>query len=113
MRVTQQDREPLRRGQEVLLIMGSQARVVPDYTKAGTPDHAGTTAPPVAQGTGAAAPGAGSAQPQPGGAQPAAWPAPPPPPGPPPVVPPPPPPPEAAPDPASSGPGAAAPAAPP
>lgn len=32
MRVTQQDREPLRRGQQVLLIMGSQARVVPDYT---------------------------------------------------------------------------------
>ncbi len=32
MRVTQQDREPLRRGQQVLLIMGTQARVVPDYT---------------------------------------------------------------------------------
>ena len=32
MRVTQQDREPLRRGQQVLLITGTQARVVPDYT---------------------------------------------------------------------------------
>ena len=32
MRVTQQDREPLQRGQQVLLIMGNQARVVPDYT---------------------------------------------------------------------------------
>jgi outer membrane lipoprotein SlyB len=32
MRVTQQDREPLRRGQQVLLITGTQARIVPDYT---------------------------------------------------------------------------------
>jgi len=41
MRVTQQDREPLQRGQQVLLIMGSQARVVPDYT---LPGAAGPTA---------------------------------------------------------------------
>lgn len=43
MRVTQQDREPLRRGQQVLLIMGSQARVVPDYT---LPAEAPGAAPP-------------------------------------------------------------------
>ena len=72
MRVTQQDREPLRRGQQVLLIMGSQARVVPDYTlpqAAGSPPGAapglvpapGPVAPgPVAPGLDPGPPGDGS-----------------------------------------------------
>ncbi len=47
MRVTQQDRQPLQRGQQVLLIMGSQARVVPDYTLGaeGSAAPAATAAP--------------------------------------------------------------------
>ncbi len=41
--VTQRDASPLRLGQAVLLIAGSQARIVPDYTVPATPP-----APPVA-----------------------------------------------------------------
>jgi outer membrane lipoprotein SlyB len=69
MRVTQQDREPLRRGQQVLLIMGSQARVVPDYTVGAEGAAAGAHAH--------SAPGSGqppAAQPSQGPAEPAAAP---------------------------------------
>lgn len=59
MRVTQQDREPLRRGQQVLLIMGSQARVVPDYT---LPPVAGGPAPAAGAGPDT---GPGQAEPAP------------------------------------------------
>ena len=50
--VTQQDDKPLEIGQKVLLIAGSQARIVPDYTVAVDPappaDHTDGKAPPPA-----------------------------------------------------------------
>jgi outer membrane lipoprotein SlyB len=55
MRVTQQEREPLRRGQKVLLITGAQARVVADYT---LPPEEGGTGSAAASGA-AQAPAAG------------------------------------------------------
>jgi outer membrane lipoprotein SlyB len=71
MRVTQQDREPLARGQRVLLITGTQARVVPDYTLAG-PDA--PALPPAQAGSQATAAPAGMTAP--GGEARAAQPAP-------------------------------------
>jgi outer membrane lipoprotein SlyB len=56
MRVTQQNREPLARGQQVLLIMGTQARVVPDYTLSGTGGAAANATPGAAGGSGPAEP---------------------------------------------------------
>jgi outer membrane lipoprotein SlyB len=72
MRVTQRDRQPLRRGQAVLLITGAQARIVPDYTAVdpataatqgaapATPTAAGASAPP--PGTAAPGPARAAAQ---------------------------------------------------
>ncbi len=62
MRVTQQDREPLARGQQVLLITGRQARVVPDYTIA--PDSLGHALAPTAAPTLAPTLGPGDAPPR-------------------------------------------------
>lgn len=60
MRVTQQDRQPLQRGQQVLLIMGNQARVVPDYTM-GAEGAAAAAGPNPGTASGQMAPAAPSA----------------------------------------------------